>query len=304
MSFSIGWLNNSGNPCGGTLQATNDMILALPDCQHTVYLPGNADRRAHELIGKKAEIKYAQPVGKHDLIICHNTPRQHIPTKGLVIYYLHSMAGVKDFKGPRLTVSNWLAAKAGWDPSTVLYQPVSRPALHPQREAGKVTVGRICTPSDRKWRLPEWLPHMQALQAAVPGVEIHLVGCPVTLQDRVGSVLTNCVTHLPSPASKALIARWDVLLYTSGIEESFGRVVREAQRVGTYPVVSNKGGFIEQVQQAGGTLVDTPEDVVKAFTEGPVFGATEREEMIQKADAVGSYQAWREGFLKKLGEWL
>lgn len=301
---------NVGEPCGGTLRCALDMIAALPDCEHTVHvLQKNLSDEARETIEPLAQVVFGKDVpeaGSFDLVLCHNTPLDKIPfSPGRVIYYAHSVnstaKALPDRVDARLCVSRWLAGRLGWDPVDVLYQPTAVPPAGGKPRGDGITIGRICTPIPKKWRRHEWVPYFVAASNAFPEARISLVG----VSDRDFDSLPfrgRATPYRASPEARSLLHEWDILLYTSGVEESFGRVVREAQRCGCYPIVSRRGGFVEQIEGGCGFLVSDPNEVTDAISQW----LPNRQKLSflckEHGDRTGSLQAWRNGFLHFLSK--
>lgn len=304
---------NVADPCGGTLRCALDMVAALPDCEHVVQaLQNSAHDWFFDEVGKVGAYPHFQR-GVYDgpevfdLVICHNTAAEFIPPcRGPVIYYAHSATAtarnLPDTVDARLCVSHWLANRLGWDSADVLYQPVALPASEGHQRGEGMTIGRICTPVDKKWQPADWLPHFTAVANAFPEARISLVGVPERLYDTL-PFRGRAMRYTASPEARSLLHEWDILLYTSSVDESFGRVVREAQRCGCYPIVSNRGGFVEQISGDGtGALITTPEEAVSAVRDWIGRRRECEEACKQHGDATGSLQVWRDGFLNLLSK--
>jgi glycosyltransferase involved in cell wall biosynthesis len=118
-----------------------------------------------------------------------------------------------------------------------------------RRGVGNLVVGRLCTPSPRKW--PAWLPDFyRDLTRSVPSARWEFVGCPQSLHAELRRACDGRARfHDASWSARSLLWTWDVLCYSNpDLPESFGRVCAEAMRTGCVPVVDDQGGFREQVE--------------------------------------------------------
>lgn len=311
---------NVGSSVGGTFRCAVDMMRALPDCTHSLTVAtGGLDRWAKpELAELGVEVCSQPPVGT-GLVICHNTRAADVP-KGpfTVVYYAHSVNSTAR-KPPLhvdlvLCVSKWLAHKLGHTEEQVLYQPVSvlaKPACadHYRRE-DQLVVGRICTPQPKKWVWEQFTPYLFPVMETFPDAHFEFVGAPKDIEARLTSRHTGPHVSMSfmeaSPLSRQWMHTWDVLLYTSETEESFGRVVREAQRCGCFPIVSDRGGFVEQIavtpkpEWGPGHLIRSPSEVVEIINKW-MPNKQHLSNLCQEwGDKLGSLQAWRTGFLSRL----
>jgi glycosyltransferase involved in cell wall biosynthesis len=118
-----------------------------------------------------------------------------------------------------------------------------------------LVVGRICTPSARKWPT-ELVPFYRDLSERHPEVRWEFVGCPTDLQARLGEAVSDRATFVPASfEARRRYWNWDVLLYHHPtLTETFGRTVAEAMRAGCIPVVDDRGGFREQIAEGTGFL--------------------------------------------------
>lgn len=298
-----------GSSCGGTLRATFDMVRALPDCEHSIrFVRGGPDREALREM-EELGIQLWAAGDKPDLTVCQNSDIDHIPATGeLVVYYAHSATAAARKLPKRvdlkLCVSQWLARKIGWGLDTVLYQPVSvLPRIGGRTE--KLTIGRICTPSSRKWKAADWVPYFEPVFEAYPDVQVDLVGIPTKEWGDLPSWF-KAKHVVPSPAERVRFHWWDILLYTSSMEESFGRTVREAQRCGCFPIVSDRGGFVEQIDVTSktdwgpGHLIRHPDETVEIIRKWEQNKEYLRTMCQTWGDKLGSLQAWRGQFLQRL----
>ena len=308
--MNILWVNNSSSPYGGTLWATADGIKAFPDARHSVLtFGGDFSEDARRILGmntdtyRSVSVARAAKDSQADLIIYQNTSASNMPVRQpdntCSIYYQHSA-----YPGPlpgskcsiHLCVSQYLAGLMGMPEHSVLYQPVSVPPEVP--ETRMVSQGlRICTPNPKKWQQQDILPYLSALGEHT----LSLVGAPEGLTEH------PCAsgTYPPSLDARSLLHTHGFLFYTSKLPETYGRTVCEAQRAGCIPIVSRRGGFVEQIDNEDGPdygfLIDTPEslsEALRAYRENPEFWS---EHVKKRGDERGSLQAFREGILRRLG---
>ncbi len=158
--------------------------------------------------------------------------------------------------------SRWLAIQCRQPEGQVLYQAVTippRPILGDVRALRDgLVVGRICTPTNRKWPAA-LIPFYGQLAASFPQIDWEFVGCPPPLQ---ALLLTACQGrarfHAAGWCARTQLWRWDALLYHHPeLSESFGRVVAESLRSGCIPLVDAQGGFQEQFPADAGFLCAT-----------------------------------------------
>lgn len=318
------WINNVAQVLGGTLQCTASMMKALPDWDHTVYcFSGELGEEARRLFGEGVrlchsyvDVEQAVEEAAPDIIIWQNTSADRIPDsvrhKALNVYYQHSAHGTARQARAKchksFAVSKWLAEKAGMPEESVLYQPVTIPenTTWTQR-ADRLVVGRICTPQSKKWNLDDLDKWYSPICKEFPGqVQLEFVApeeLHIEIAKRwVGTVTDRCWT--PSLAARSHLHRWDVLLYCGGVEESYGRCIKEAQRCGCVPIAERRGGVVEQIEDGCGILVDHPEQVVDAIWN--LGDQQYRDEMKQRCkqrgDAEGSLAVFRSRFLERLKE--
>lgn len=317
-------VNNASSPFGGTLQCTHSVVCCLPDMEHCIHsFGGPFGDVAETLFNGKVPLRRGNSVVdtmrefEPDLVIWNNTSIERMPSTqhygAMWVYVAHSgHGGVMQAAKRchvRLCVSHYLASIIGCPSDWVLHQPVTVPpkmeefAGESVRTGGKVIrVGRICTPNKRKWELDELVPYYDAIAEVNPDCRFEFVApldMHVDIKSRIhGRVDDTC--YLPSLKAKGLLHEWDVLLYTSSLAESFGRVVREAQRCGCVPIASNLGGFIEQIQGDAGFLVESADEVIKALAAYANAHDDIRKVCKERGDAAGGLQQWRTEFLERL----
>ena len=278
------WLQvcNVGNIVGGTAACAWSVTRALPECEHTVWFRTPPTRETRRLFGKcrvlqgpqlpERELQRLQP----EVLLLHNTPRQgvswqHQPAgwSGLSIQFHHSGVRGKVVAEREVACSEYLRDQLGGR-CGVLYQGVSQPEPPTEPETrglrDGLVIGRICTPSARKW--PETLQADYARWAeAFPRVEWEFVGCPQGLQAGLKEAVRGRARFWPAGwEARRLMWTWHALLYSQpGCPETFGRVAAEAMRCGCVPLVDAAGGFLEQVRGEAGFCCSSWKDFADAI---------------------------------------
>lgn len=319
-------VNNSSSCLGGTLQCTYSVVRAFPDMEHCVHsFGGPFGDLAQELFGPKVPLKQglnALDTAREfepDLVIWNNTSISRMPTTqhfgAMWAYVVHSKHGSAREAAMRchvrLCVSRYLAEAGGYPKEWVLHQPVTIPPDPPAEWSGEslrtggsvVRVGRICTPTERKWDLPESLPYYDKLIEAFPGRLRFEFVAPLAKHFDIKTSVRGRIddtTYEPSIKARSLLKCWDVLFYVSELTETFGRTVREAQRSGCVPIVSMRGGFVEQVEGGAGFLVRNPDDAVQSFGKLLEDFPSKSAYCKDVGDRKGSLAVWREQFLDRI----
>lgn len=286
---------NVDDICGGTAACAWSIVQSLPGCEHAVafFNPPTPDtraafRRCRIDVVRRLDQLLIQAVDP-DVLLLHNTPRARAGgvAAPLTIQYLHSRI---DPAPADVTVacSHWLRRQyPAQSVAAVLYQPVCLPehngGRRPRPQRDRLTVGRLCTPTPRKWPRT-LLPFYRDLTATQPHVEWEFVGCPSDLQDELRQACGGRAAFLPAePTARRHLLRWDAVLYHHPtLTESFGRVAAEALLAGCIPIVDRRGGFCEQVTPQTGFLCDHPADFAAALS---ALRAVERRTQLS-ADAV------------------
>lgn len=250
---------NVGNICGGTAACAWTITHSLPHCAHHIACLSHVTEETrqafqhctlHQVDRVDASLlKRSRP----DVILLHNTAPERLTTNLPVptIQYHHSH-GVRAQAASHVACSSWLSQQIGQQMS-VLHQPVPI-APQPDRLSQRfltdeLVIGRICTPSVRKW--PETLiPFYEQLSAQHPKVCWEFVGAPDGLQARLQAACRGRARfHFAGFAARKHLWHWHALLYHHpDLTESFGRTAAEAMRVGCLPIVDRRGGFCEQVE--------------------------------------------------------
>jgi len=323
------WVNNLANICGGTLQATHSMVHALPGCEHIVLaLAGRFDADCTAafpqgtLLLSNQTVRELTDTHKPELLVYQNTrPADMTDDSGtaLSVYYQHSEhAGAAEARrrcARSFAVSKYLATAEGMPHDDVLYQPVTIPRKHekcrPRDSGARVTLGRICTPKASKWNPRHVIePIREAARYGSTRLRFVFVGAPPDIETWVRKELERTDAevefHPASYEARGLLHEWHFLLYSTDIQESFGRTVKEAQRCGCYPIVSSVGGFKEQIlQPEHGFLFEEVDEIPEAMA-----SALERsnngdwepvaEPLMQWGETQGSLSNWRRDFLSRL----
>jgi hypothetical protein len=270
-------LCNVGQIVGGTAACAWSVTRALPQLTHTVAFlsrPDAVTRQAFEphqvLCWPHCTSDRIQQVHP-DLVLLHNiSVGQFSSWDGAVtLQYVHS-AGRRLHADRTVYCSRWLAAQCRTPNATVLWQGVPLPT-HPSvprpRVEGRLRIGRICTPTTRKW--PDTLPAFYTqLANQHPHVDWDFVGCPIAMQPLLQAACSGRATFHPANwQARSHVWHWDALLYHHPtLTESFGRTVAEAARAGCIPIVDARGGFTEQLEALGGRGCRTGPEFADAIT--------------------------------------
>ena len=311
--MKILWVNNVSSILGGTMQCTLCMIQALPDCEHSVFSFSRWPKDPDHPVGLRAGLLHGSSLaglhGKYDLVVYQNISETRLPNKslGFSVYIHHSSRADSLRVGKRcdmqLCVSYYLANLLGLPGSTVLHQPVFGPSGSCRKPA-EFTVGRICTPTPKKWREADVLPAIESLLKTEPDVRVHLVGAP----DSIGNLLCEeprVKLSKPSLQAQGYMQKWHCLLNLSSVPETFGRTCREAQRRGCVPVVMAGSGYDEQVYGGAGLAVNSAGEavsVVRRLMHGQEEYSATSQRCVEVGDQEGSLTVWRQRFLKRLEE--
>ena len=202
-----------------------------------------------------------------DVVILHNISFSRVEGRlpAVTIQYLHS----KIFPASAdltLFCSDWLAHLYGADTKNVCRQAVPRPKrLNVANETRSLrtdpVIGRICTPQQRKW--PSGTVEFYAkLANRFPNVQWEFVGSPVKLQPVLRTACHGKANFLSASwTARSRLWFWNAMLYHHPtLTESFGRTVAESMRSGCVPIVDDRGGFREQIQEGCGFLCKTESD--------------------------------------------
>ncbi|MBD3673498.1 MAG: glycosyltransferase family 4 protein [Planctomycetaceae bacterium] len=304
---------NVGTVVGGTGACAWTVTRALPDWKHTVlfFSPVRQEtRKAFDEISvetisrlKRSELEKYAP----DLVLYHNTARHRIEEECLTwraIYYQHSRVAAWS-EISTVACSSWLSSQVpAKDRPEVLQQAVPR-AVRPictsrrARLGEEIVVGRICTPSDRKWPR-ELIPCYRQLAQEHPQIVWEFVGCPKSLQAELQPAVNHRVNfHEAGWDARSHYWNWDVLLYHHPtLTESFGRTVAEAMRTGCIPVVDRRGGFCEQIEANSGFLCENLEEFSAVLQ--VLRDPSERIARSRRCRAIGDEKFSLRGFRKRL----
>lgn len=277
---------NVGQITGGTAACAWTLTRALPEAAHAVLFRSAISAETRQAfagctVQSLAELSQTgqAPTSflrrfQPDLIVLHNTPRGHSPLEKLqlsrlhprphVLQYLHSVITPAE-ADQTVCCSAWLGARYQQSPGSVLLQGVPRPPVSAEKDSRRrsssswtpreTVVGRLCTPTARKW--PGELIDLYArLASGAPRIHWEFVGCPEQLQKPLRLACRDRARFLPaSPAARSHLWKWQAMLYHHPtLTESFGRTVAEAMRCGCIPIVDHLGGFREQITAGTGFL--------------------------------------------------
>lgn len=307
---------NLANIVGGTGACGWSITRCFPDWQHGVWFrtgrslsadTAKAFQHCKLYLGEtpEAAIENFQP----DVMIFHNISStgvpQALPADVPTIYYVHS--ALRDLKITRerfdvpFVVSKHLASKVELDEKYVLYQPVPIPPSAGMISRRPGTIGRICTPKSDKWHERDVLPIYERLGKDFPKVQFEFVGAPEPLQEKLTAILGDRAKYFePSWQMREKFNEWHMMVYNSSVEESYGRVVCEAQRGGCVPIVCKRGGFIEQINEpCDGFLCENPDDF-SAGVELVLSKPWDHHQMRLNAGNRGSFKLFRQSILKTL----
>ena len=317
---------NVANICGGTFGCVYSIAKCLPDWDHEAIatnsgegpvigetqdlFPGKITRKRPPL--PNALIESIKP----DAIIFHNTAEHCVPPRPPVgvprFFYQHSAAAA--CKGARRRcdvfwcVSEYLANAVGIDKEQVLYQPVPCPP-NPEKynririaelSSEVLIVGSICTANPRKWK--ESVEIHDFLHREHPEIQWAFVGCPEgVVTDMILACGGKASFHDTSYGARNMMHFWDAMLHHStSVTETYGRTVCEAQRTGCIPLVTDRGGFREQIINGqDGFLCKDHEEFSLSLRLLKQHDRRKQmsEAAIRSADSRGSLKAWRETFL-------
>jgi len=268
---------NVGNILGGTAACAWSVTRALPDCRHTVWFRTAPSRQTCEVfsnceIGHQRQFSRQDFAGHaFDIVLLHNVsarwmewgtqrPQLSIP----VLQYQHSFGARLAAGDRRVLCSRALAEQTRQHKTPVMHQGVPRSrAERPdtRRLSSRLIVGRICTPSAKKW--PAWIPEFYTeLAKSRPDIDWEFVGCPRPMQSALKQAVNGQARFFaPGWQARKHLRDWHVLLYHQpGVKESFGRVCAEALRTGCVPIVDRQGGFVEQLPEGTGLLAAKREE--------------------------------------------
>ena len=269
---------NVGQIVGGTAACAWSVTRALPHLTHTVAFLSRADAVTRQAFAPHQVLHWPHCTSDRihqvspDLVILHNIAANQTSLWGgaWTIQYVHS-TGRRIPADHTVYCSRWLAQQCRANAPTVLWQGVPLPIapVHPRTRAeGRLRIGRICTPTARKW--PDSLPAFYSqLSAQHPHVDWEFVGCPQAMQSVLQSACCGRATFHPAGwLARSHVWNWDALLYHHPtLTESFGRTVAEAARAGCIPIVDDRGGFSEQCTILGSRGCRTSADFGIAITE-------------------------------------
>ncbi|MBL8848071.1 MAG: glycosyltransferase family 4 protein [Planctomycetaceae bacterium] len=259
---------NVGRIVGGTAACAWTITRALPEFEHVVaFLSEVTDETrsafAHARIERWSRcLPSLVDAQRPDVVILHNIGgKQRMSRRIVTLQYVHS-AGTRAPADRTVYCSRWLSEQMGRSPDDVLYQGVPRPVVGEEPRScdrdGRLVIGRICTPTARKWPR-SMLAFYRQLAECAPQAEWEFVGCPGDLQSELSDACGGRTRYFAAGwNARSRLWNWDALLYHNPeVIESFGRTVAESLRAGCIPIVDRRGGFIEQVTPETGFLCGT-----------------------------------------------
>lgn len=270
---------NVGRIIGGTAACTWTVTRALPSAKHSILFFSTSTKETRTAFAD-AHLEHRQSLTlddvrrlRPDLILLHNTPAARIPQPLPVptLQYVHSRIDPAP-ADHTVYCARWLARQFPDEPADILLQAVPRPIRSSANDVralrSNLTVGRICTPTPRKWP-SEVVPFYERLAERFPTIAWEFVGCPITLHETLSSACRGRARFFePSWNIRSRLWDWDALLYQNAhVTESFGRTVAEAMRAGCIPVVDSRGGFREQLPPKAGYLCNNDDDFANALEE-------------------------------------
>lgn len=316
------WVNNVCSILGGTLNATLSMVCSFPDADHTVFGFGSRfGSEEYEAFPDGVKLVSGSNLQdfvrnkKFDVIVFQNTPIELMPNrylnKPLTVYYQHS--NHRSAKQARekcdifFCVSNYLANLADVSTDHVLYQPVTVPQKIEDEEYEEWSkqfasvAGRICTPNPNKWKKEDVVGLVEKV-GFNNGIGFHFVGATDPIKEAFKG---NEAVYFSNPSFKArgYLREWDYLLYKSQQTETYGRVVKEAQRSMCIPIVSNHSGFKEQIDNAVTGFLCNDDHAFIGYLqrqENEDHSVVNVDEMKHIASKTSSLKIWREEFLRRL----
>ncbi len=288
---------NVGQIVGGTAACAWSVTRALSQLTHSVAFLSRVDPVTRQAFAPHQVLHWPHCTSDRirqvtpDLVILHNIAANQTSLwdGALTIQYVHS-AGRRIPADHTVYCSRWLAEQCRAKAPAVLWQGVPLPIapVHARpRTQGRLRIGRICTPTARKW--PDLLPAFYSqLSAQHPHVDWEFVGCPQAMQSILQTACCGRATfHSAGWQARSHVWDWDALLYHHPtLTESFGRTVAEAARAGCIPIVDDRGGFSEQCQVLGGRGCRTSTDFGDAITglSAPEYRQRLSESIQQKAN--------------------
>lgn len=305
---------NVATVLGGTGACAYSITRCLPDWEHAVFfMSGQVTQELRDmfncqLIQESRLLPATIDAVKPDVIIWHNTDShrmpQYIPSYCLNFYYQHSAARACIEARNRCTYfwpcSKWLGEQVNL--VDTFYQPCPIPAVPEDKRYLResqhlVVVGRLCTPNARKWK--DSISLYDHLSGQHEQVWWEFVGTPEPIVEELKQACRGRASFVePSWRARSLLHKWHFLLYDSTLQESYGRVVCEAQRCGCVPIVSRRGGFLEQIEHGkSGFLCETPDDFSQALYNGQQSFSKLSEQAKLSGDGRGGLEQWRTVFL-------
>jgi hypothetical protein len=312
------WINNVGTVVGGTLACTLSMVQSFPDVEHTVFSFSRFGDTEYEVFPKNVKLVSGSNLREfisntaYDVVIYQNTSYEQMvstyPNKPLRVYIAHSNhRGIKQCTGRvdvSLCVSQYLSELCGMNKDQVILQPVTIPPVIEDKEFNDwaegfdCVIGRLCSPNPSKWKYEDVYELTKYLNENLDCLTgFHFVGCPDYLKEELKKY-DNCFFSGTSFRARGYLHHWDYLVYKSSLPESYGRVVKEAQRCSCVPVVSDLGGFKEQINETvTGYSCEDNDDFLATIEWDIESSGIDRRVMKQWGDLSGSCSQFRKTFL-------
>lgn len=253
---------------GGTGACAWSVTKALHRWQHVVIVPPNTTPTQLRTLERQfcpAHVaRRPSPGLEPDLALLHNRTNA-VPFLACPTIQYHHSQGRRAPADLHVYCSQWLATQCGQPHARILYQGVPTAHGAPNRGA-TLTIGRLCTPTARKWP-SELIPFYRRLAQAFPAVHWEFVGAPPNLAADLATAIgpERATFHRPSDRARQHLWRWHALLYHNPhLTESFGRVCAEAMLCGCIPIVDNRGGFTDQITSTTGFLCALERDFHRA----------------------------------------
>ncbi|MCA9030263.1 MAG: glycosyltransferase family 4 protein [Planctomycetaceae bacterium] len=230
-----------------------------------------------------------------NVVLLHNTAAGRVagPLAVPSVMYQHS-AGHRANASLKVFCSQWLAKSSNEIDARVLIQSVPEPPRPNERTEARhlrtnLKVGRICTPTSRKWPTDLIDFYAQAAER-FPEIEWEFVGVPEQLTDELRRVCLQRARFIdPGWNVRTHLWNWDVMLNRQPqLAESFGRTAADAMRAGCIPVVDNQGGFPEQINSDVGYLCGNDEEFLDALEQ--LQNADRRYQMSSRAQEHANVQ--------------
>jgi glycosyltransferase involved in cell wall biosynthesis len=166
-----------------------------------------------------------------------------------------------------------------------------------------LVVGRLCTPSPRKWP-SQTIVFYERLAGRFPRIQWEFVGCPEPMKSDLLQACRGRAEFVEAGwSARSRLWNWDALLFHHPhLTESFGRTCAESMRAGCVPIVNRRGGFVEQVTPETGFLCSSEAEFALALAQLHNAGFRRRmaRSAMAHADRAFSLQRFRSDLLSLL----